>query len=148
MVRSNGFSRQEEVRNRVVSVVVEEEGGGLMPPPPPNFEEEDEAIVAAVPAPRLPKSEPVTRITEERRPLNGHSRPRQIVIELDERQDWRSACRQVVQIAGQFDGRDQFTLRFRTGNLQINFTQHTTLYCPDLVHQLQRVSAVAGVQVV
>ncbi|MDA0242413.1 MAG: DNA polymerase III subunit alpha [Chloroflexi bacterium] len=147
MVRNNGFSRQEEVQNRVASVVVVEEEG-MMPPPPPNFEEEDEAIVAAVPAPRLPKSEPVTRITEERRPLNGHSRPRQIVIELDERQDWRSACRQVVQIAGQFDGRDQFTLRFRTGNLQINFTQHTTLYCPDLVHQLQRVSAVAGVQVV
>ena len=110
------------------------------PPPPPNFEDEDAWSASYTPA-ATPPPPPMVRESAPSLPA------RHIVIELDEKQpNWRDSCRQVVQIAQRFDGRDQFTVRFRTGNLQISFHQQTTRYCPDLVQQLQRVAAVVGVQ--
>jgi DNA polymerase-3 subunit alpha len=114
------------------------------PPPPPNFEEERVAIKPAPAAAAV-----VVEKKLETAPLPSIPKPidkvRTVVIEIKTVGNWKEACRQALAKSGQFEGRDQISVRLAGSPLVMEFPNQTTRLCPDLMESLRLVPGIARV---
>ena len=114
------------------------------PPPPPNFEAEEMATSKLAPAPME------TAVKQERTsPPPAMPKPvkknRTVVIEVKPVGNWREACRQALAKTGQYEGRDQLSVRLAGSHLAMEFPNQSTRLCPDLLESLRMVPGIARV---
>jgi hypothetical protein len=79
---------------------------------------------------------------------NGHeNHSLKIVVEVKPDGNWKSTCRQSLHLSEKFDGQDHLNIRLLGQSLAIDFPNHRTQFCPELVSALEGLSGVVRVYV-
>ena len=114
------------------------------PPPPPNFDEDSVAAPRTQPEPVKPVfgNGATVKVNGNGNGRNGH---KTIVIEVKPTGNWQHACRQSIKLAHQFEGEDGLSLQLAGQNLTMDFPEKQTLFCPELVNQLERLPGIMRV---
>lgn len=77
---------------------------------------------------------------------SGYEGPkRAVVVDIEPVSDWQEACRLLVSMANKYDGRDSLRIRLVGYGIAMDFPNQNTLYCPNLVDEMRKLSAVIGV---
>lgn len=151
---------QYKSRPQAVKPVAVKESATTTPPPPPNFDDSWPAEAAA-PQASPPQSGPqfTPKNGKPSRQQNGHpatavsnapaapvpDSPMTVVIEIRPVSCWKETCRESLALAGQYDGPDTLSLRVSGNNLVMEFPNHRTRVCPELLEALRRLPSVARV---
>ena len=109
------------------------------PPPPPNFD--DDSVAKSLPEPK----KPVFGDGKVKTNGNGRNGHKTIVIEVKPTGNWQNACRQSLKLAHQFEGEESLSLRLAGQNLTMDFPNHRTQFCPELINQLERLPGIMRV---
>jgi DNA polymerase-3 subunit alpha len=70
---------------------------------------------------------------------------RAVVVDIEPVSDWQEACRLLVSMANKYNGRDSLRIRLVGHDIAMDFPNQNTLYCPNLVDEMRKLSAVIGV---
>jgi DNA polymerase-3 subunit alpha len=131
-------------------------------PPPPNFDPDDDALYR--PAPRVSTSPPdppaeIEHVAtahsnesraEESSPAGNKNAPvasRTIVIRIRPDETWRQTCRQVVRLAGRYEGGDALRISVSGRTMAMEFPNMKTLFCPEFVEDVESLGAIDGVDI-
>jgi hypothetical protein len=126
------------------------------PPPPPNFEPVDEQWYSnTIPAGRKTavgktavRANGNGRTVEVERPTTVKNPEKVVVVQVRTVGDWQKTCRELVAIAGQFEGRDSLRLVL-VGHAKImDFPNQNTHYCPELVSSMEKMPVTVRVDTV
>ncbi|MEM7113668.1 MAG: DNA polymerase III subunit alpha [Chloroflexota bacterium] len=84
---------------------------------------------------------------EKREGINGRSNGKHklIVVEVKPVGNWQHAFRQSLKLAGNFEGNDQIRLSLAGQSLAIDFPDHYTQFCNELMDQLERLPGILKV---
>ena len=131
------------------------------PPPPPNFDDETQA--AALTAPQVQTSQPLSSkiaetVTVEQVytarsgakvavPGNGKSngRSRTIIVEIKPAGNWQESVRRSVKLAANYQGHDKLRLHLQGQSLSMEFPDQKTNCCSDLIDGLERLPGIVRV---
>jgi hypothetical protein len=69
-----------------------------------------------------------------------------MVVEIKPVGNWKETCREVIQMARQYEGEDRLRLEMITHNWSMEFPNHHTKICQDLLVNLRRLPGVANVK--
>jgi DNA polymerase-3 subunit alpha len=76
----------------------------------------------------------------------GYAEPkRAVIVDIEPVSDWQEACRLLVSMANKYNGRDSLRIRLVGHDIAMDFPNQNTLYCPNLVDEMRKLSAVIGV---
>ncbi len=134
---------------------------GFVPPPPLNFEEledarpvEDRQFQSQALAPDPQQRMPEVKVASEvfggasAKEIDRMSAPaRTVVVEIAPATDWQSTCRQLVQLADRYEGRDSLRICLAGHDFEMMFPNQNTDFCAELVEALERLPDVRRVQV-
>ncbi len=117
---------------------------GQSPPPPPNFD--DEMAGNTTPAERNGRA-------SKQKPMIGNGRAsrhhlthsRQVIVEISPAGNWRGICREAVKLAGEYQGKDQLSLRLLEKGLTMDFPNQNTDGCPELLERIRQISGIVRV---
>jgi hypothetical protein len=165
----NGAPAEEKRRGLVRNGYGNGNGNGRSappsPPPPPNFDEEAEAKpvvdseqftvgseqlaveeVAPRPVPEAP--EPAKQPVVFGRMPNGYAANtvKTIVVAIKPVGNWKEACREVIQMARDYEGEDHLRLEMLSHGWSMDFPNHPTRICQELMVNLRRLPGVATVK--
>jgi hypothetical protein len=134
---------------------------GGTPPPPPNFESGDDQwytsagpIKAAPSAPKTEKATPAARQngrTADTRlltPTVEKNPEKVVVVNVRPVGDWQKTCRELINVASQFEGRDSLRLNLVGHTLVMEFPNQNTHYCPELVASMEKMPVTVQVETV
>lgn len=94
-------------------------------------------------------AEPASTVLEAPAEPERQANPQQvIVVEVDPVGNWRETCRRLVNLAGEYSGRDSLRLCLAGSALVMEFPNQNTLFCPELVATIKRVSGARSVSVI
>ncbi len=83
--------------------------------------------------------------------INGKSKTnrtrRTLVIEVRPDSAWQETCRQLVNIAAEYDGQDALRIKLTGSGLEMEFPNLNTHYCLELEEAIERLPAIARVEV-
>ncbi len=132
-----------------------------LPPPPPNFE----ADFLESSNLEFSNSSTEQSVSDEpgntNRPLSDGVMPaeeivegeipnpvrRSVVVEIQAEEIWRDTCRTIVQIAGEYDGKDALHIRVSGHQMVMEFPNQSTHFCPELLASFRKLSSVVNVEV-
>ncbi len=131
------------------------------PPPPPNFEPIDEQYYSErTPVGRQAASgsnengrEVIPAVENEHRgeverPIPAKNPEKIVIVKVRMVGDWQKTCRDLVTIAGQFEGRDSLRLVLVGHSKIMDFPNQNTHYCPELVGSMERMPVTVHVETV
>ncbi len=128
------------------------DAGEDAPPPPPELatadsDDEPEKTLPAAPPPAAVKSRTVvnTQAGEMVAFTDGNGRGRTVIVEIKPAGNWKDACRRTLQIVANFKGSDTLSLRLYGQGLAMDFPNHQTDFCDDLIDQLERLPGIVRV---
>jgi DNA polymerase-3 subunit alpha len=79
------------------------------------------------------------------RDIGSEEPKRAVVVDIEPVRDWQEACRLLVSMANKYNGRDSLRIRLVGHDIAMDFPNQNTLYCPNLVDEMRKLSAVIGV---
>jgi hypothetical protein len=81
---------------------------------------------------------------------NGHSQgqPKVVVVQIRPGPKWRETCREVVQLAGRYEGVDSLRISVSGRQMAMEFPNLSTHFCPELVRDVKRLPAISGVSAI
>jgi DNA polymerase-3 subunit alpha len=126
------------------------------PAPPPNFYEEENGMlntpvvkesvqtaVAPPPTEQAKNNDPLlpTKQVATKQVATYET----VVVEIRPVSTWKEVCRKSLAFAGQFQGQDRLRLRVGSNGPVIDFPNHHTQSCPELLEGLRMMQGVARV---
>ncbi len=79
--------------------------------------------------------------------VSGRIQGRVIVVDVQPTENWQENCRQIVQLVDEFEGNDHLRIRLFKQGFEMDFPNHPTLFCPELVRSIEGMSSVLNVEV-
>jgi DNA polymerase-3 subunit alpha len=131
-------------------------------PPPPNFDPDDDALYRPAPKASTSPPDPPAEVehvatahsnespAEESSPAGNKNAPvvsRTIVIRIRPDETWRQTCRQVVRLAGRYEGGDALRISVSGRTMAMEFPNMKTLFCPEFVEDVESLGAIDGVDI-
>ena len=135
--------------------------GREAPPPPPNFDPDEGTLYRPAPAaiasqPDQP-AEPAWATPEEMKvPAEAPARAdgthspaaaRMIDVRIRPDKAWRETCRQVVRLAGRYEGVDALRISVSGRPMAMEFPNMKTHFCPEFLEEVENLAAIDGVDV-
>lgn len=121
------------------------------PAPPPNFYEEENGMLNTPVVKESVQTAVAPLKTEKAQNNDPLLPPKQaatyetVVVEIRPVSTWKEVCRKSVSLAGQFQGQDRLRLRVGSNGPVIDFPNHHTQSCPELLEGLRMLQGVARV---
>ncbi|MFN2223666.1 MAG: hypothetical protein ACK2UH_14005, partial [Candidatus Promineifilaceae bacterium] len=99
-------------------------------------------VVVQAPAMKPVPTEPVA----DKEMVNGS--PRVVVVQIRPDDGWRETCRQVVHLAGRYEGHDSLRIMIWGHAMAMEFPNVSTCYCPELIDDVRRLATIASVEAI
>jgi hypothetical protein len=74
--------------------------------------------------------------------------PRVVVVQIRPDDGWRETCRQVVHLAGRYEGHDSLRIMIWGHAMAMEFPNVSTCYCPELIDDVRRLATIASVEAI
>lgn len=77
----------------------------------------------------------------------GRIQGRVIIVDVQPSANWQDNCRQIVKLVDEFEGNDHLRIRLVNPGFEMDFPNHPTLFCPELVRSIKEMASVLNVKV-